>query len=573
MRVLRTSPGRRPGQALVAGLVVLALAGAACTDSPDEAPTTAPPAEAGSSSPSPGSSVVTTSIPEPATMLPLDATDPGGLAVVRALYTGLVTYDAETSEAEPAVAESIETTDDGTTWRIRLEDGWTFHDGSPVTARSFVDAWNHAAHGPNGRGHREAFGDIAGFAALQCGTASATEDASEPAPDCDAAPPETEELAGLEVVSDTEFTVTLSEPSTAWPQRLGYPAFAPLPPAFFEDPTGFAARPVGNGPFRLVDTARTDDTVSTVAYEDYAGDPGPQVAGIDFRIQPDRDDALAALYEGAVDVMTDIPPERWPETESRVAHAEALPSATLDYLGFPVRDGAYADADLRAALSMAVDRDLITETLFDGLRVAATDILPPVVPGHADEVCPAWQFDPEAARQRLEQAGGIDGPITVWFNEGGGHEAWLEAVARQWSEHLGVAVDQVRFEARPFEEYLDLAAAGSLTGPFRLGWEMRYPHPRTFLQPLLHSGSRGPDGANTTGYASDAFDQALDRALAVTELEDAVPAYREAATVACEDVPIAPMFYGTRTIAWNDTVDDVRVDPLGLLDYTALTAS
>ena len=569
---------RRPGRALVVGLVALVLTGA-CTDEPDGAPTTAPPASVGSPTSSAGTSVVSTSIPEPASLLPLDATDPGGLAVVRALNTGLVTYDPETSEAVPAVAESIRTTDDGTTWRIRLEEGWTFHDGTAVTAHSFVDAWNHGAHGPNARAHRTAFAAIEGFAALQCGTRGASEqegnadEPTEPVPNCDAAPPETDQLAGLEVVSETEFTVTLTEPSTSWPQRLGYPAYAALPPVFFDDPAGFAVQPVGNGPFRLVDAGRPDDTISTVAYEGYAGEPGPQVAGVDFRIQPDRDDALTALHEGQIDVMTDIPPERWPETQSRVAHTEALPSAALDYLGFPVDDDAYADPDLRAALSMAVDRALITETLFDGLRTPATDVLPPVVPGHDGAACPTWRFDPETARERLDEAGRVDGPITVWFNEDGGHRAWLEAVARQWSTHLGIDESEIRFEGRPFEEYVDLVATGSVTGPFRMGWEMRYPHPRTYLQPLLDSGSRGRNGTNSTGYASDAFDQALDRARAVTGLDEAVSAYREAISIACEDVPIAPMFYGTRTVAWNDTLDDVRIGPLGLLDYTALTAA
>lgn len=564
---------------MVAALVALVVAGAACTDEPAGTPTTAPPAADGTATPPAATPVVATSIPEPASMLPLDATGPGSLAVVQALYTGLVTYAPETSEAVPAVAESIRTTDDGTTWRIQLDDDWTFHDGAPLTARSFVDAWNHGAHGPNGRGHRTAFDDIEGFAALQCGPTRANvpegeaEGATGSASDCDEAPPEADELAGLEVVSDTEFTVTLAEPSPSWPQRLGYPAFAPLPPVFFEDPSAFAADPVGNGPFRLADDWRTDDTISTVAYEGYAGEPAPQVGGVDFRIQPDRDDALTALYEGEVDVMTGIPLERWPETQSRVPHSDARPSDALEYLGFPVHDDAYADPDLRAALSMAVNRQLITETLFDGLRVPATDILPPNIPGHEDGACPAWQFDPEAARQRLEEAGGIDGPITIWFNADGGHQAWLEAVARQWTVHLGIDEADIRFEERPFEEYLELAASQSITGPFRLGWEMRYPHPRSYLQPLLHSASRGQDGSNSTGYASDAFDEALEAAQAVTELDEALVAYREATTIACEDVPITPMFYGTHTVAWNDTLDDVRVGPLGMVDYSALTTS
>lgn len=571
---------RRLGTRLMLGLVgSLLLASVACTDEPSETPRSPAPSTPASPS-STATSVVTTSVPEPATLLPLDATDPGGLAIVRALFTGLVTWDADSSEAVPAVAESVESSDGGTTWQVVLEDGWTFHDGTAVTARSFVDAWNHGAHGTNQRQHREAFADIQGFAALQCGTIEATErdvqagDADEVGdlvPDCEGAPPSTEELSGLEVVSRTEFTVTLRESLPSWPQRLAAPAFLPLPPAFFEDPAGFAEEPIGNGPFRL--SQRTDEAILTSAVEDHPGESDPQVDGIDFRVHPDRDAALTALFEGEVDVMTDIPAERWPETQSQVAHREATPASALNYLAFPLYDDRYADADLRAALSMAVDRELITETLFDGLRAPANNVVAPVVPRYEETVCPAWGFDPEAAKERLDEAGGLDGPITVWFNEDGGHRPWLEAVVRQWSQHLGIDASEVRFEERPYREYLQVAADEGMTGPFRVGWDMTYPHPQNYLESLLESRSRVPQGANDAGYESEEFDEALNRARSTTQLDDAVDAYQDAAAIACEDVPLMPIFYDTHTVAWNATVSNVRVDPLGVLDYTALTSA
>lgn len=571
---------RRLGRFLMFGVAgALLLANVACTDEPAEAPTSPTPSTTASPSSS-ATSVVTTSVPEPTTLVPLDARDPGSLAIVRALFTGLVTWDADSVEAVPAVAQSIESIDGGTTWQVVLQDGWAFHDGSPVTARSFVDAWNHGAHGPNERQHREAFADIRGFAALQCGSTDATErdvqagDAAvvgEPVRNCEEAPPSAEELSGLEVVSDTEFTVTLREATPSWPQRLAAPAFAPLPPVFFEDPAGFAREPIGNGPFRL--SQRTDGAILTTAVEEHPGEPAPQVEGIDFRVHADRDAALTALFEGEVDVMTDIPPERWPETQSQVAHSEATPSSRVHYLAFPLYDDRYADPDLRAALSMAVDRELITETLFDGLRAPANNVVAPVVPGYEETVCPAWGFDPEAARERFDEAGGLEGTITVWLNEDGGHRPWLEAVVRQWSQHLGIDASEVRFEERPYQEYLQVASDEGMTGPFRLGWDMTYPHPQDYLQPLLDSRARAPEGANDAGYASDEFDEALDRAGSTTQLDDAVDAYQDAATIACEDVPLMPVFYGTHTVAWNATVSGVRVDPLGALDYTALTSA
>ena len=64
------------------------------------------------------------------------------------IFSKLVSYDPDTAEPSNEIAESIES-EDNITWTITLKDGWTFHDGTPVTAQSFVDAWNFGAYGPN----------------------------------------------------------------------------------------------------------------------------------------------------------------------------------------------------------------------------------------------------------------------------------------------------------------------------------------------------------------------------------------------------------------------------------------
>ncbi len=84
-------------------------------------------------------------------LVPGNTTESEGSQIVKALWTGLVEY-AEDGEVEyTGVAEEI-TSEDNTTWTITLKDGWTFHDGTPVTAQSFVDAWNYTAYSPNANG-------------------------------------------------------------------------------------------------------------------------------------------------------------------------------------------------------------------------------------------------------------------------------------------------------------------------------------------------------------------------------------------------------------------------------------
>jgi ABC-type transport system substrate-binding protein len=95
------------------------------------------------------------------------------------------------------VADSI-TSEDTTTWTVILEDGWTFHDGTPVTAQSFVDAWNYTAYSPNAQAASHFSANVAGYEDLQAPTDDAGELIGEPA---------AKEMSGLAVVDDLTFAV------------------------------------------------------------------------------------------------------------------------------------------------------------------------------------------------------------------------------------------------------------------------------------------------------------------------------------------------------------------------------
>src|SRR5262249_49692755 len=146
-------------------------------------------------------------------------------------------------------------------FRIKVKKGWTFHDGTPVTAGSYVDAWNHVAYGPNKMGNRTYLSKIEGFADLN----------PEPLPGSSEPPtPKTDKLSGLELINDYEFTVTLSERASVFPTMLGYFAFYPMPEAFFADPVAFARHPIGNGPYLFVSHTPEVETRFTV-FREYQG--------------------------------------------------------------------------------------------------------------------------------------------------------------------------------------------------------------------------------------------------------------------------------------------------------------
>lgn len=95
-------------------------------------------------------------------LIPVMTNETCGGDILDQMFSKLIRYDPETAEPSNEIAESIES-DDNIVWTVTLKEGWTFHDGSPITAQSFVDAWNWGAYGPNGALNAYFFEPIVGF--------------------------------------------------------------------------------------------------------------------------------------------------------------------------------------------------------------------------------------------------------------------------------------------------------------------------------------------------------------------------------------------------------------------------
>jgi oligopeptide transport system substrate-binding protein len=251
-----------------------------------------------------------------------------GSEVVKALFTGLYSFDKESGELIfNGVGESIES-DDDQVWTITLKDGWTFHDGTAVTAQSFADAWNWAAYGPNAAQNNYFFSGMEGYDALNPSPAEGETEAPEP---------ETDQLSGLEVVDDLTLQVTLSAPFAQFPLQLLYNAFNPLPEAFFDmGPDEFGEAPIGNGPFMIEGTWEHDVQIVTTAYDGYAGD-APQVDGITYKIYSQDTTGYNDVRSGALDIIDTIPTAEIPAAQSEFGDRyfeEA--TSSFNYLGFPI---------------------------------------------------------------------------------------------------------------------------------------------------------------------------------------------------------------------------------------------
>jgi peptide/nickel transport system substrate-binding protein/oligopeptide transport system substrate-binding protein len=484
-------------------------------------------------------------------LVPGNTTESEGDQVVNSLWTGLVTYSPEGEVTFDGVAESIES-EDNTTWTVTLKDGWTFHDGSPVNAQSFVDAWNYTAYSPNAQGGAGYLSRIAGYEDLQGPVDEAT---GEPAGD-----PAATEMSGLSVVDDTTFTITLSSAFAQWPAVVGYNPFYPLPPSFFEDPEAFGSQPIGNGPFQAESEFVPGEGITLTRYEDYAGDNKAQAEGVEYRVYAEVGTAYTDTQDGNLDIVDVIPPDALATAEDefgdRFIRTE---SSQITYIGFPTYDQRYADPRVRQAISMAIDREAISEAIFEGTRTPADSFIPPVIDGYREGSCTYCTLDADQANQLLDEAGfDRSQPVDLWFNAGAGHDAWMEAVGNQLRQNLGVD-----FSLRgdlDFAQYLPLGEQKGWTGPYRYGWSFDYPAAESYLTPLFTPSSFPPIGSNYSFYSNQQVVDLIAQGDQAASEDEAIADYQQAEDIIAQDMPMAPLFFTKIQTVHTDRVDNVRID-------------
>jgi oligopeptide transport system substrate-binding protein len=497
-------------------------------------------------------------------LVPGNTQETCGGDVLDQLFSKLVRYDPETAEPLNEIAASIES-DDNITWTITLNEGWTFHNGDPITAQSFVDAWNYTAYAPNAYLNSYFFEPIQGYADLQ--PAEPPADDAPVTPDMVAA----EEMSGLEVIDDTSFTVTLTEPMSSFPIRLGYTAFSPLPTQFFDDPAAFGEAPIGTGPFEFV-SWEPNVEIKLQAYDDYQGEAKPKIDEATFKIYEDDNAAYADLQADNLDIVPQLPTaalagetyksdlgERFIERETGVFQSFTFAPETVS--------PELANPQLRQAISMAVDRQSIIDTIFEGQREPATGWVAPVVDGFEPGACGEYcEFNPERANELLAEAGGFTGSLTLAYNGDADHQPWVDATCNSIKNTLGIECTGV--PEVDFATFRTKITNREMPGMFRTGWQMDYPASENFLTPIYATGASSNDG----DYSNPEFDAKLDEA-AQAEGDEANALYNEAEAMLADDMPAVPLWYGKTIAGYSTKVENVKITPFQTVDLTSVTVA
>ena len=489
-------------------------------------------------------------------LVPGDTNETGGGKIVDALFTGLMDYDPVSGEPREAMAESFELTAPDE-YDVKLKKGWKFHDGTEVKADNFIKAWNYTAYGPNAQQQASFFTQVQGFDDVYT--------ADPDGPDGPAVPPtpKSKEMSGLTKVSDYEFKIKFSAPHAIFKIKTGYSAYMPMPDSFFADPDGWKDHPIGNGPWKYKGRV-PDQNVEVERYDDYKGADKPKIKGVKFTFT-DADAAYTQIKGNQLDFLDTVPPQGIAGNVWKTdlpGRAKSYPVMSVQTVSFPLYDKKYNSADFRHAFSMAINREQVIKTIFEGNRKPMTGYGMDLVPGYKPGACGKWcEYNPTEAKKLFDKSGWT-GPIEITSNADNGHKEWIEAICGQISDALKTECKFVPVQA--FGQIREAINAHSMTQIYRSGWLADYPLIENFLNPIYRTGGSSNDNA----YTNPEVDAKLAAADSAKTTDEAYSLYHEAEELIAEDMPAVPLWDTPSISAWSERLTNVRLTPKRELDLS-----
>lgn len=494
-------------------------------------------------------------------LIPTATNETGGGDPIQNLFAGLVAYNADGSFVNE-VAESIEPDEESKVWTVKLKD-WKFTDGTPVTSESFVKAWNYGADPVNQHLGAYFFYPIAG-----------TDDGGY-------TPEGADGISGLKIIDDKTFTIELKKSESDFPLRLGYSSYFPLPEAAY-GPDGkitkeYGEAPIGNGPYKLAESGWQHDVqIALVPNEDYDGAHKPANGGLTFKFYA-GDNGLDAAYTdvqaGNLDVLTTVPASALAtfETDDNV-QAFSSPGSVFQSFTFPASAPHFQGEEgilRRQAISHAINREEITDKIFNGSRTPAKDFTAPVLDGWTDSVPgnDVLDFDVDKAKDLWAQADAIspwEGQFQIAYNGDGGHKEWVDAVINQVKNNLGIEASGKSYPT--FDELRNDVTSRTIKIPFRTGWQADYPSMLNYLGPLY--GTKA--GSNDGDYSNKKFDDLITEA-STAQGDERYKLIAEAQSVLFEDLPAIPLWYSNVAGAAALGVENVEFTWQNLPDFYKIT--
>ena len=520
----------------VAGVGAAALGLAACGGSNSGSTATSGTASsaAGSSTGSVNTAGFTVQYgPNPETLDPALNSAVDGANTIITIFEPLLLIN-ENNEVVGGQAESWEASEDGLTWTFTMRDGLKWSDGTDLNAKDFEYSFKRMANPDTAAPYAETcLGMIDGFDAAQAG--------------------DTDALNVKASDDGKTLTIVLSYPCSYFDKMAAFATMSPVQQATVEangDAWCTSAETfVSNGPYMITEWTPSERIVLTKNPNYVGGWDSSKIvsSSITLLLLEDSSASYAAYNSGEAVLIKDVPTDEIPSLTKAEDGGDFYVDTILGtyYVSLNLQRDAFKDAKVRKALSLAIDRDYVANTIMQGTFSTADSIVGPGIVdengyfhdnGNAPYISADYEANMAEAKKLLEEAGYPNGEgyptIEYSTNDSGYHVPLAEYLQQVWGD-LGITLTISKMEWSAF-------TAARRAGEYdvaRNGWVMDYNDPSNMLDLFCTS-----NGNNDGKYSNPEFDAAID-ASRVADSAEHFAQLHKAEDILMEDMGCLPIAY------------------------------
>lgn len=437
------------------------------------------------------------------------------LAVSRQFYSTLLTKD-ENGNIIPSLAESYSFSGD-TILDVYLKKGVKFHNGEELTAEDVVFSFKRMSEKP-------------GSSVM------------------------VDEIEKVVAIDPYHVQFTLKRPFAPLLANLAHPLTSILNKKYVESKNDdISIDPMGTGPYSFVSWG-DGEKIEMKANENYF-DGAPKIKGIVFRAISEDSSRLAALETGEIDIsygVASINVQTIDENDKLYSISE--PTTATEYIGTNVTKEPFNNKDFRLALSYAIDKQSIIDSILLGQGKVANSIVNPTVFGYYPDA-KLYTYNVEKAKEALEKSGVKNKEFVMYVNDNPVRLQVAQIIQANLKE---IGIDMT-IETLEWGTYLQKTANGGFQA-FLGGWISGTSDADLVLYPLLDSKSIGGAG-NRARFSNPEFDRETEAGRTVLDPEKRKEHYKNAQIIAQEEVPLIVLYYKNANVGLNKRVKGFIYDP------------